>query len=212
MNCAYIFIFNRSHTESMSKLKKILSDDFKILRHRRLVLNIQITILSWIFELILSFLLFANALIGFNPRNIIGNFFADEFLSFVYCVLLPSIVLVHDAELKDKVIQSDWYIGILGRFGWTYRGPMNSDIVMEENQVGDASPATDVESDDVKENETGRDLVENNDGRASIEGDKSGKQLINSDVTDRENNVIKRAVSFRKSIVSNDCKIIDLEA
>ena len=196
----------------MSKLKKILSDDSKILRHRRLVLNIQITILSWIFELILSFLLFANALIGFNPRNIIGNFFADEFLSFVYCVLLPSIVLVHDAELKDKVIQSDWYIGILGRFGWTYRGPMNSDIVMEENQVGDASPATDVESDDVKENETGRDLVENNDGRASIEGDKSGKQLINSDVTDRENNVIKRAVSFRKSIVSNDCKIIDLEA
>ena len=212
MNCAYIFIFNRSHTESMSKLKKILSDDSKILRHRRLVLNIQMTIFSWIFELILSFLAFANALIGFNPRNTIGNFFADEFLSFVYCVLLPSIVLVHDAELKDKVIQSDWYIGILGRFGWTYRGPMNSDIVMEENQVGDASPATDVESDDVKENETGRDLVENNDGRASIEGDKSGKQLINSDVTDRENNVIKRAVSFRKSIVSNDCKIIDLEA
>ena len=212
MNCAYIFIFNRSHTESMSKLKKILSDDSKILRHRRLVLNIQITILSWIFELILSFLLFANALIGFNPRNIIGNFFADEFLSFVYCVLLPSIVLVHDAELKDKVIQSDWYIGILGRFGWTYRGPMNSDIVMEENQVGDASPATDVESDDVKGNETVTDLVENNDGKANIGGDKSRKDSINSDVIDRERTVIKRAVSLGKSIASKDCKIIDLEA
>ena len=196
----------------MSKLKKLLPDDLKILRHRRLVLNIQMTILSWVFELILSFLVFANALIGFNPRNIIGSFFAIEFLSFVYCVLLPSIVLVHDAELKDKVIQSDWYIGILGRFGWIYRGPMRNDVVMEENQVGDASTPTDAESDDVKENETVTDDAENNDGKENIGGDNSGKQSINSDVIDRERNLIKRAVSSRKSIASKDCEIIDLEA
>ena len=97
----------------MSKLKKLLSDDLKIIRYRRLVLNIQMTLLSWIFELNLSFLVFANALIGLYPRNIIGNFLLGEFFSFVYSVLLPSIVLVHDAELKDKVIQSDWYIGVI---------------------------------------------------------------------------------------------------
>ena len=196
----------------MSKLKKLLSDDLKIIRYRRLVLNIQMTILSWVFELILSFLVFANALIGLNPRNILGKFFAGEFFSFVYSVLLPSIVLVHDAELKDKVIQSDWYIGILGRFGWTYRGPMRNDIVVEENQVGDATPATDVESDDAKENGMSKDLVENNRGKANIEGDKSGRQSNNSDITDRERNVFKRAVHLRKSIASKDCKIIDLEA
>ena len=196
----------------MSKLKKLLPDDLKILRHRRLVLNIQMTILSWIFELILSFLVFANALIGFNPRNIIGNFFVDEFLSFVYCVLLPSFVLVHDAELKDKIIQSDWYIGILGRFGWIYRGPLRNDVDMKENQAGNGLTPTDVESDNVKENETGTDGVENNNGKANIGGDKSRKDSINSDVIDRERTVIKRAVSLGKSIASKDCKIIDLEA
>ena len=196
----------------MSKLKKLLPDDLKILRHRRLVLNIQMTILSWIFELILSFLVFAKALIGFNPRNINGKFFAEEFLSFVYCVLLPSIVLVHDAELKDKIIQSDWYIGILGRFGWIYSGPLRNDIVIEENQVGDASTPTDVESDDKKENETGTDDCEINDGKANIGGNKSGKESINSDVIDGERNVIKMPFAIRKSIASKDCKIIDLEA
>ena len=126
----------------MVKFKKILPDDQKVLRHRRLLLNIQITILTWMFELCLSCLALVVTLIGIDKHNRLGEFFAKESIQFLFTVFLPAVALVNDSELKDSILQNDWYIGILDKFGWTYKGPMRKDDLNDEKSLGnDVTPS-----------------------------------------------------------------------
>ena len=79
----------------MIKLKKLISDDQKVMRHRRLYLTIQVTILIWIVEAIssLTALLFALVVMGAQSTS---QVFVKELVLFVYTVVLPGIVVVYD--------------------------------------------------------------------------------------------------------------------
>ena len=187
----------------MMKLKKLLSDELKILRHRRLTLSIQITTLNWIFELVLSFLAIFSTLTGVTKKYGL-SFFVQELILFTYTVFLPAFTLINDTELKDNIIQSDWYISILDKLGWTYKGPRR-----EETHT-DKTPPT--ESDEVRvleENEEERNV----EGKQPVEIDGRNANTLKIDPNVRSNSryEIKEKIVLGKSNHSKDCEITDLD-
>ena len=188
----------------MVKLKKLLSDELKILRHRRLTLNIQITTLNWILELVLSFMAILVTLIGVGIQKYGLSFFVQELILFVYTVFLQAFTLINDTELKDNIIQSDWYISILDTLGWTYKGPRR-----EENHTDKISSAEPNEVGYLGKNEEERNV----EGKEAVEidGQNSNVRRINPKVISTTRNDIKEKISLRKSYHCNDCEIIDLD-
>ena len=138
----------------MVKLKQLLSDDLKIIRHRRFVLGIQITILTWIVELIASFIYILVILIGLNKRSRVGEIFMRELILFVYTVVLPGIVIIRDSELKNRILQSDWYISLLDNSGWTYKGPLRENDPEDENEQRETSKPEDQEPNNLERNKS----------------------------------------------------------
>lgn len=113
----------------MMKLKKLLSDELKVIRHRRLVLGIQITITAWLVELIASFGGILVAIVGG-----IDTSHVEELISIVYAVVLPGIVVIRDSELKENILTSSWYVNTLDKLGLTYKGPKRNDGPNNEPQ------------------------------------------------------------------------------
>ena len=188
----------------MLKLKKLLSDDLKILRHRRLILNIQITTLTWMFELVLSFLVIVVTLAGVDIKQKVLSFLVPELINIVYTVVTPALTLINDTELKDNVIQNDWYISILGKLGWTYKGPMREEI--HEHEAPPAEPHAAIES---EENE-GEQKVEDVD---TVDSDKRNSIILRIHPILRPNlhKEINDTTVLRNSYSSKDCEITDLE-
>ena len=188
----------------MLKLKKLLSDDLKILRHRRLILNIQITTLTWMFELVLSFLVIVVTLAGVDIKQKVLSFLVPELINIVYTVVTPALTLINDTELKDNVIQNDWYISILGKLGWTYKGPMREEI--HEHEAPPAEPHAAIES---EENE-GEQKVEDVD---AVDSDKRNSIILRIHPILRPNlhKEINDTTVLRNSYSSKDCEITDLE-
>ena len=138
----------------MVKLKQLLSDDLKIIRHRRFVLGIQITILTWIVELIASFVYILVILIGLNKQSRVGEIVLRELILTVYTVVLPGIVIIRDSELKNRILQSDWYISLLDNSGCTYKGPLRENDPEDENEQRETSEPEDQESNNLERNES----------------------------------------------------------
>ena len=118
----------------MTKLRKLLSDDLKILRHRRFVLGIQITCSTWMVELISFLLAVFVTLIRTEKQSKMAGFFMREMSLVVYTIIIPGIVIVRDSELKDSILESTAYIDILDKLGWTYNGPKRNEVINEETQ------------------------------------------------------------------------------
>ena len=137
----------------MAKLKQLLSDDLKIVRHRRFVLGIQITILTWIVELIASFIAIIVILIGMNKQSRVGEIVLRELIVSVYTVMLPGIVIIRDSEVKNLILQSDWYISVLDNLGLTYKGPLRENDPGEETEQRETSESEDQESNNLERNE-----------------------------------------------------------
>lgn len=138
----------------MAKVKQLLSDDLKIIRHRRFVLGIQITILTWVVELMASFISIMVILIGMNKQSRVGENVLRELIVSVYTVILPRIVIIRDSEVKNRILQSDWYIGVLDNFGLTYKGPLRENDSGEEIEQREASEHEDQESNNLERNES----------------------------------------------------------
>ena len=188
----------------MKKLKNLLSDDLKVLRHRRLILNIQITTLTWLFELVISFLAIFIKIVGVDIKNKAFSFLAPELIIFVYTVLFPVITLINDTKIKDNIIESDWYISILGKMGWTYRGPTREEIHTDKTEPAQRNALSDLEGNKTELNVEDKDTVE-------IDGRNSNTLSINSKVRSIPNNEINEKSVLRKSNHSKDCEITDLE-
>ena len=188
----------------MAKLKMLLSDDLKILRHRRLILNIQITTLTWMFELVVSFLAIVITLAGVDTTNKAFSFLIPELINIVYTVLNPALTLINDTELKDKVIQNDWYIGILDKLGWTYKGPMREEIHTGKTPPAEPHASREFEGNEVKRNVEGDNFVETDRRNLNI-------LRVSPKARSIPRNEINDTTILRKSYHSGDCEITDLE-
>ena len=99
----------------MVKLRKLLSATSRSRRNRKNILNIQMTILSWLVEFTGFLLVFLGSFI-FRGKDSIVTGSMQTFTFFVYFVMVPSVFLVNDPYIKGIIIESSWYIKLLDMF------------------------------------------------------------------------------------------------
>ena len=103
----------REHEKMMTRLKKLLSTSSKIRRNRRKLLVLQIQIFAWLVEFIAGIvgLILIMGPITKLPANVIG-----VFTNIVYFVLVPSVFLINNEDLKSKIIDNEIYLTITNKF------------------------------------------------------------------------------------------------
>ena len=114
-----IFFTYSDEKKSMIAIRNFLSDSSKARRHRRRVLNIQITFLAWLVESIGVLIILLGIFILGHDSNIL-NFSMQALTMTVYFVLLPSVFLANDYDIKSKIAESNWYGTILTFFHCNY--------------------------------------------------------------------------------------------
>ena len=191
----------------MKKLRKLLSDDLKVMRHRRLVLTIQITILSWVVELIAIVVAMLVTLIGVD--NKMGLFIMKELVHFLYEIVLPAIVVVRDSGLKDNILQSPMYISILEKIGWTYKGPRRESSPNDKNQPSESVASGERESNNSENNESLQDIENQSVEKLECKynGASNGFKVNNTG----EGHSSKEARLRKQPHHSKDCELFDLE-
>ena len=98
----------REHKKTMLKLWKLLSDSSRTYRHRRNVLNILITMLSWLVEFIGGLTIFLGSFIFGHGNNVIT--LTLQTLSMVfYFDVLPCTFLINEEAWKVSLLDNHWY-------------------------------------------------------------------------------------------------------
>ena len=105
-------IYFRVHKTSMRKLKKLLSDQAKDIRHRRHQINIHITLLGWVVEFF-SFLLIMLGSFILGHGNATVTLLLQTLSLFMMFNVLPCVYLVNEGELKNRILESDYYFNFL---------------------------------------------------------------------------------------------------
>ena len=95
----------------MRNLKKLLSDPGKAKRQRRINLNIQITILSWLVEFLSFFVVFLGAFILGNKNSKV-TLALQTLTAFCYLIVVPSMYLVKSSKFKTRVLDSKIYLAL----------------------------------------------------------------------------------------------------
>ena len=90
----------------MIKLKKILPDSYKNQRSRRIVLNIQITILSWLIEVFGCITIAVGVYIVGHGNGTVTLTLQICSMA-LYGILLPCSILVNSSEVKDFIAESE---------------------------------------------------------------------------------------------------------
>ena len=195
----------------MIKLKKLISDDQKVMRHRRLYLSIQVTILIWIVEVISSLTALLIALVEMGAQST-SQVFVIELVLFVYTVVLPGIVVVYDTELKENILENSWYISIVNKLGLTYKGPRRQNGFEATTQPTEPRTSEESESSHVEENIRFDGLGVLSDC-SSIANDQQLKEnSIDLTMQNAENGCPLEGKHFHKIARHfNDCKLIELE-
>ena len=115
----------------MIKLRKLLSDSSKARRHRRNLLNIQITVLAWIIEFLgISGFMIGSFIIGHT--NTIATFILQTFSATFNFILLPGVLSISNTNFKAAIADSGWYQTLIEKIS-----PMtedNNDDVYDDEQ------------------------------------------------------------------------------
>ena len=120
-----MFSINRQHKETMRKLKSLLSETNRALRHQRNILNLLITMLAWLVELFGGLTLVLGSFI-FGHGNSIVTLFLQTLSLLFYFVVLPSTFLFNVDEWKEAILESRWYprlIKVIDSFTSSRTGP-----------------------------------------------------------------------------------------
>ena len=92
----------------MIRLRKLLSDSSKARRHRRNLLNIQITVLAWVIEFLgVSSFLLGSFFLGHT--NTTTTFILQTLSATFNFILLPGILSISNNNFKAAVADSVWY-------------------------------------------------------------------------------------------------------
>ena len=99
----------------MIKLRKLLSDSSKARRHRRNLLNLQITVLAWIIEFLgVSGFLVGSFIVGHT--NTTATFILQTFSAIFNFILLPGVLSISNSDFKAALADSVWYQNWIERF------------------------------------------------------------------------------------------------
>ena len=203
----------------MVRLRQLLADSSKARRHRRNILNIQITILAWLVEFFGFFTIFLGSFI-LGHQNSIITMSLQTLTDFLYFIILPCILLINDPDFKTNIVESSCYTKLLNLFHCQYTNQLDEDNdnsgVNNRIEEADDHEHVNIPIEEDGDNEDGNVTTDDSNNEiASIQIQKNdGYENINEGVIegrDRQNCnlpvVIHRIVPF-----SNDCEIIDLES
>ena len=121
----------------MEKLKKLLNDSKRARRNRRNTLNIQITFLGWSVEFLGFLMVFLGTVIIGHEDNMI-TLCLQTMTLIVYFIALPSTVLLNGSDMKDRIVDSIFYISFTSLFKGNQVGVIN-----EENDAENIVPDQD---------------------------------------------------------------------
>ena len=100
---------------SLKKLRKLLSDSSKHMRHRRFLINIHIAFLGWLIEFSGFFLLILGSFI-LGHGSALVTLILQTTTFFIYFNILPCIYLINDEDLKSSIAESRHYFNFLKFF------------------------------------------------------------------------------------------------
>ena len=109
----------------MLKLKNLLSDTNRALRHQRNVLNLLITMLAWLVEHFGGLTLVLESVI-LGHGNSIVTLVLQTLSLLLYFVILPCTILINVDERKEAILESRWYprlIKVIDSFTSSRTGP-----------------------------------------------------------------------------------------
>ena len=88
-------------------------------RHQRRMINIQITFLAWVAEILgFFFIVFGTFILG--HENNIANYTMQNITVFIYFNILPAILVLNNLKYKERILESKWYDRVLMVFQWQY--------------------------------------------------------------------------------------------
>ena len=109
----------------MKKLRKMLSDKDKDIRHRRHMINLHITVLGWLVELSgFFFIILGSYILGHG--NVTITLTLQTFTIFMMFNILPCVYLINDESIKIRIAESRYYFNFLKIFN------------MEKNRIANA--------------------------------------------------------------------------
>ena len=110
----------------MIKLRKLLADSSKARRHRRKLLNLQITVIAWITEVFGFFVVFIGVFIFGHENNLITS--TLQTVSFtIYFIIVPSVILLNSNQVKSAIVDSHLYLGFVDRFNRNFSNQVDQE-------------------------------------------------------------------------------------
>ena len=106
---------HRTHKESLKKLRKLLSNSSKNIRHRRHLIQIHITILGWLTEFSGFLLIFFGSYI-LGHGNSVVTLVLQSLTIFIYFNIVPCIYLINDSDFKANIAETQTYFNFLKFF------------------------------------------------------------------------------------------------
>ena len=162
---SFFFVFS-DEKDSIFRLRKVLTTASKEGRHRRRLLNIQITFLAWLAEFVGFLVIFLGKFILGHESNVF-NFFMQTLTLIIYFVILPSVFLLNDFDVKSEIVDSNWYGTILTIFHCNYI-----------NIIDDSEETNAIENDSVKDNQNeDQNHIDSDDTSGSKTEDKGSSSL-----------------------------------
>ena len=109
-----IFLFQTTQILD-EKLRKLLSDQSKDIRHRRRLINIHIAMIGWATEFSgFLFIILGSFILGHG--NATATLILQTFTVFMIFNVLPWVYLINDDDLKANIAESRHYFNFLKNF------------------------------------------------------------------------------------------------
>ena len=103
------------------------------------MLNIMVTVLAWHVEMLGFLLVFVGTHI-LGHQNHFVNLLLQTLTNLVYFVIIPSLLLINDTDLKAQFAESNWYDKLLSKINCQY---IEQDI-NKKKEVGSIADATSI--------------------------------------------------------------------
>ena len=145
-----IIHFHRTHKESLKKLRKLLSDSSKDIRHRRHLIQIHVTILGWLTEFMGFIVVFLGSYI-LGHGDAVVTLILQSLTIFIYFHVVPCIYLINDSDLKANFAETAIYFDFLKIFKSERVDPtIFEEESKDENQVTQENAAENERKDSKK--------------------------------------------------------------
>ena len=145
----------------MKRLRKLLDESTKDRRHRRVLLNIHITTLTWLIEFSgFFFVVLGGFFLGHENDTV--TFILQTLSLLFFFIIQPCAIWINDSALKGTILESQWYSSFLGYFNCQARPPddQNEEIENEDrdgaiNNEENPRDVGNMELDDLRNDENG---------------------------------------------------------